>query len=73
MGHPPQKSAHWPPARGDHIFPLISDKFPAQAKGGGLEEMEDGYWSLFWETGAPEFYLMRRENEENAGEQPEQD
>ena len=21
----------------------------------------DGYWHLFWETGAPEFYLLREE------------
>ena len=27
--------------------------------------MEDGYWDLFWQTGAPEFYLLReRENAE---------
>lgn len=24
--------------------------------------MEDGYWSLFWQTGAPEFYLLQKEN-----------
>lgn len=32
--------------------------------------MEDGYWSLFWQTGAPEFYLLQKEN---GGERPEQD
>jgi hypothetical protein len=32
--------------------------------------MEDGYWSLFWQTGAPEFYLLQKEND---GERPGQD
>lgn len=30
--------------------------------------MEDGYWNLFWQTGAPAFYLLQKENE-----RPEQD
>ena len=33
--------------------------------------MEDGYWSLFWQTGAPEFYLLRKK-EETGGEPAEQ-
>ena len=36
--------------------------------------MEDGYWGLFWQTGAPEFYLLRkRQEKEDGGEKPEQD
>ena len=32
--------------------------------------MDDGYWDLFWNTGAPEFYLLRkRENERDEKEQ----
>lgn len=31
--------------------------------------MEEGYWNLFWETGAPEFYLMKKETEKTGGEQ----
>ncbi len=32
--------------------------------------MEDEYWNLFWSTGAPEFYLLRkREDEERGGKQ----
>lgn len=26
--------------------------------------MEDGYWNLFWRTGAPEFYLLRKWEDE---------
>ncbi len=26
--------------------------------------MADGYWDLFWETGAPEFYMLRRRQED---------
>lgn len=26
--------------------------------------MEDGYWGLFWQTGAPEFYLLRKQEDE---------
>lgn len=33
--------------------------------------MEDGYWDLFWQTGAPAFYLMRKKEEERP-EAPEQ-
>ena len=29
--------------------------------------MEDGYWDLFWRTGAPAFYLLRKQ--ENVDEQ----
>lgn len=25
--------------------------------------MEDGYWELFWATGAPLFYLLHRQEE----------
>lgn len=25
--------------------------------------MEDVYWQLFWETGAPEFYLLHERRE----------
>lgn len=31
--------------------------------------MEDGYWDLFWNTGLPEFYLMRKKDGEEASEQ----
>ena len=31
--------------------------------------MEDGYWDLFWDTGAPEFYLLRNKD----GKEPEQE
>ena len=35
--------------------------------------MEDGYWDLFWNTGLPEFYLLRRrEDEERDEEEQEQ-
>ena len=27
--------------------------------------MEDGYWDLFWSTGAPEFYLMRKREDKD--------
>ena len=30
--------------------------------------MEDGYWSLFWQTGAPEIYLLGKKEED--GETP---
>ena len=36
----------------------------------GLIEMEDGYWDLFWQTGAPEFYLLRGEQRQ---EEPEEE
>lgn len=26
--------------------------------------MEDGYWNLFWATGAPAFYLLGKREEE---------
>lgn len=32
----------------------------------------DGYWNLFWETGAPEFYLLRREEDAPAEEEAAQ-
>ena len=36
--------------------------------------MEDGYWGLFWQTGVPEFYLLReREKSEDGGDKPERD
>lgn len=31
--------------------------------------MEDGYWSLFWQTGAPEFYLLQKESGGETSEQ----
>ena len=32
--------------------------------------MDDGYWDLFWNTGLPEAYLLRkRENERDEEEQ----
>ncbi len=31
--------------------------------------MEDGYWDLFWRTGAPEFYLLRKKDTEEEAEQ----
>ncbi len=34
--------------------------------------MEDGYWDLFWSTGLPEFYLLRKQEEERAEEEQEQ-
>ncbi len=34
--------------------------------------MEDGYWDLFWSTGLPEFYLLRKREEEE-DEDREQD
>ena len=33
--------------------------------------MEDGYWDLFWQTGAPEFYLLRRQEDEKRTEEQE--
>ena len=30
--------------------------------------MEDEYWDLFWSTGAPEFYLLRKKEEESEQE-----
>ena len=35
--------------------------------------MDDGYWDLFWATGAPEFYLLRRREETGDGEETDQD
>lgn len=34
--------------------------------------MEDGYWDLFWQTGAPEFYLLRKKDGggEESGQEP---
>ena len=29
--------------------------------------MDDGYWDLFWATGAPEFYLLRGQRESGGG------
>lgn len=29
--------------------------------------MDDGYWDLFWATGAPEFYLLRGQRESSTG------
>lgn len=34
--------------------------------------MEDGYWDLFWDTGAPEFYLLRKKDGEAGREESEQ-
>ncbi len=31
--------------------------------------MEDGYWDLFWNTGLPEFYLLRKQDEDKEEEQ----
>ena len=31
--------------------------------------MEDGYWDLFWRTGEPTFYLLRKREDENEPEQ----
>lgn len=33
--------------------------------------MEDGYWNLFWNTGAPEFYLLRKREDECGGQEQE--
>ena len=33
--------------------------------------MEEGYWGLFWQTGAPEFYLLRKQEEETSQEERE--
>ena len=35
--------------------------------------MADGYWGLFWQTGAPEFYLLREQEDKEGGEASEQD
>lgn len=34
--------------------------------------MDDGYWDLFWNTGAPEFYLLRKREDEEREEEQEQ-
>lgn len=34
--------------------------------------MDDGYWDLFWNTGLPEAYLLRRQKEERNEEEQEQ-
>ena len=31
--------------------------------------MDDGYWDLFWNTGAPEFYLLRKREKERDEEE----
>ena len=54
----------------DYIFPLITARVPAHHKRGRTEAMEDGYWDRFWDTGAPEFYLLRKKD---GGENPEQE
>lgn len=33
--------------------------------------MEDGYWDLFWNTGAPEFYLLRKQGDERGSQEQE--
>ena len=33
--------------------------------------MEDGYWDLFWNTGLPEFYLLRKQEEYGNEEEQE--
>lgn len=33
----------------------------------------DGYWDLFWNTGAPEFYLLRKKDGKDDREEPEQE
>lgn len=33
--------------------------------------MEDGYWDLFWNTGRPEFYLLRKHEAEGNREEQE--
>ena len=33
--------------------------------------MEDGYWDLFWNTGLPEFYLLRKQESEGETEEQE--
>ena len=35
--------------------------------------MGDGYWGLFWQTGVPEFYLLREREKEDGREKPERD
>ena len=34
--------------------------------------MEDGYWDLFWSTGRPEFYLLRKREDEERDKGQEQ-
>lgn len=34
--------------------------------------MEDGYWDLFWSTGLPEAYLLRKQADERDGKEQEQ-
>ena len=31
--------------------------------------MDDGYWDLFWNTGLPEAYLLRKQEERGEEEQ----
>jgi len=33
--------------------------------------MEDGYWDLFWNTGLPEFYLLRKKEEDEKEQEQE--
>ena len=33
--------------------------------------MEDGYWDLFWNTGLPEFSLLRKQESEGEAEEQE--
>lgn len=33
--------------------------------------MEDGYWGLFWQTGAPEFYLLQKKENDGGSEEQE--
>ena len=33
--------------------------------------MEDGYWDLFWNTGLPAFYLLRKHEDDGNGEEQE--
>lgn len=35
--------------------------------------MEDGYWDLFWRTGEPMFYLLRKHEDANKPERRELD
>ena len=33
-----------------------------------MEAMEDGCWDLFWNTGLPEFYLLRKKEDDDGRE-----
>ena len=48
----------------DHFFPRMKTVTPWQANLKKEAAAVEDYWSLFLETGAPEFYMLHRAQED---------